>query len=73
MLHSDAKAIRYRILERVGADASEYAWLEVDTGTFTAMPRHYVEPTMADAKAYAARFDRDDRVIQFWEEDEEHE
>ena len=58
--------IRYRVIERIGADASEWTWTETDRGTFTAMPGHYTEPTMADAEAYAAKFNREDREIQFW-------
>lgn len=61
-------AIRYRIIERVGADASEWTWMEVDRGTFTANPGWYTEPSMDDAAAYAAKFNREDREIQFWTE-----
>ena len=61
-------AIRYRIIERGGADASEWTWMEVDRGTFTAMPGRYLEPTLDDAAKYAAKFNRDDREFQFWVE-----
>ena len=60
--------IRYRVIERVGSTPDEHTWYETDCGTFTATPGHYTEPSMDDARAYAVKFNREDREIQFWEE-----
>jgi hypothetical protein len=57
--------IRYRIIERVGTD-EDYHWMETDTGAFTRMPgEHGPDPTMADAQAYARKFNTATREIQF--------
>jgi hypothetical protein len=64
-----APTIRYRVIERVGANASEWTWMEVDEGTFTVLPGRYCdEPTIDDARRYAEKFNTPTREIQFREE-----